>query len=131
MVFTLVSSTTQPFDVNGIKLESIIKIISAQSNLVHYECVVHSSQFMDCEDVNGGQISSFALSSQQSSCSMSWLHALEKSWLQRHQDQVPSCSGELSSQSASGFALQHWGCSTPVSACSIGGAVLSSLPSLV
>ena len=104
MVFTLVSSTTQPFDVNGIKLESIIKIISAQSNLVHYELVVRSSQFIDCEDVNGGRLSSFALSSQQSSCSMSWLHALEKSWLQRHQDQVLYHSGGLSSQSLSGNA---------------------------
>ena len=82
MVFTLVSSTTQPLDVNEIKLGSIIKIISAQSNgnLVHYERVVRirSSQFMDCEEVNAERLSSFALSSQQSSCSMSWMHALEK-----------------------------------------------------
>ena len=57
---------TQPFNVNGIKLESVIKIISAQSNLVHYERVVRSSQFMDCEDVSGGQLPSFALSAQPS-----------------------------------------------------------------
>ena len=107
------------------------KVISAQSNLVDYERKVRSSQFMDGEDVNGGQLSSFTLPSQQSSCSMSWMHALEKSWLQRHQDQVPSRSDELTSQSASGFVLRHWGCSTPASACSIGDAVLSLLPSLV
>ena len=94
-------------DVNGSKLCGASKVISAQSNLVDYEREVRSSQFMDCEDVNGGQLSSFALSSQQSSCSMSWMHALEKSWLQRHQDQGPSRSGELTSQSVSGFVLHH------------------------
>ena len=96
-----------------------------------YERGVRSSQVMDCEDVNGGQLSSFTLSSQQSSCSMSWTHALEKSWLQQHQDQVPSRSGELSTRSVSGFVLHHWGCSTPAPAYSIGDAVLSFLPSLV
>ena len=75
MIFTLVSSTTQPFDVNKIKLGSIIKIISAQSNLVDYERALCSSQFVDCKEVNDERISSCALSSQQSSCSMSWMHA--------------------------------------------------------
>ena len=104
MVFKLVSSMTQLFDVSRIKLRGITKTISAQSNLVHYECVVQSSQFMDCEDVNGRQLSPFALSSQQSACSMSWMHALEKLWLQQHQDQVLYHSGGFSSQSTSGNA---------------------------
>ena len=133
IVTLLRQGSVSTVDVNGSKLCGASKVISAQSNLVDYERKVRSSQFMDGEDVNGGQLSSFTLPSQQSSCSMPWMHALEKSRLQQHQDQAPSCSDELTSQlqSASGFVLHHWGCSTPASACSIGDAVLSLLPSLV
>ena len=105
MVFTLVSSMTQPFDVNEIKLGSAFKIISAQSNLVNYERGLRSSQFVDFKEVNGERLSSCALSSQQSSCSMSWMHGLKKPWLQRHRDRLLSHSGEFSSQSLSGNAM--------------------------
>ena len=93
MVFTLVSSTTQPFDVNRIKLESIIKIISAQSDLVHYERVVRSSQFMDCEDVNDGRLSSF--------CTV-----ISAVFMQHGLD---ACLGEVMAATASGSgSLSFW-----------------------
>ena len=104
IVTLLRQGSVSTVDVNKSKLGSTNKVISAQSNLVDYERKVRSSQFMDGEDVNGGQLSSFALPSQQPSCSMSWMHTLEKPWLQRHQDQGPSRSDELSSQSVPDFA---------------------------
>ena len=64
MFFTPVSSTAQPFDVNKMKLWSISKIISAQSDLVDYERGLRASQFVDCEEVDVGRIASCELSSQ-------------------------------------------------------------------
>ena len=104
IVTLLRQGSVSTVDVNGSKLCGASKVISAQSNLVDYERKVRSSQFMDGEDVNGGQLSSFTLPSQQPSCSMPWRHTLEKSWLQRHQDQGPSRSDELSSWSVPDFA---------------------------
>ena len=79
IVTLLRQGSVSTVDVNGSKLYGANKVISAQSNLVDYERTVRSSQFIDGEDVNGGQLSSFTLPSQQSSCSMPWMHALEKS----------------------------------------------------
>ena len=118
IVTLLRQGSVSTVDVNGSKLCGASKVISAQSNLVDYERKVRSSQFMDGEDVNGGQLSSFTLPSQQSSCSMPWMHALEKSRLQQHQDQVPSRSDELSSRSVPDFASSF---------CSSGDAALRRL----
>ena len=105
MVFILGSSmTSEQFDVNASKLWSTSKDISAQSNLVDYEHGVRASQFMDYGEEKYEQPSSCEWSSQQSSCSIG---------LQQHQDRqsiyarLLSRSGELSSQSVSGFVLLH------------------------
>ena len=61
IVTLLRQGSVSTVDVNGSKLCGASKVISRK---------VRSSQFMDGEDVNGGQLSSFTLPSQQSSCSM-------------------------------------------------------------
>ena len=81
MVFTLVSSTASAsFDVNETKLWSISGIVAVQSDLVDSQFVSAQSDLVKVQEVDYGQLSSCELSSQQSSCSMSWMHVLKKSW---------------------------------------------------